>query len=521
MLVLLLAAPFVAALLVLLGSSRDGAAATRLALVFSLLLSGLALAVAIAGADPVTVPWFTLPGTGATVSFSLLGDGISAWLAVLAAALGPAAILGSQHALGDRMREFCAGLFALQGCLIGAFLAGDAVLFYLFFEAGLLPVTVLIALFGDPQRRVRATVQFFIYTMLGSVPMLLAIWHLAAAGGTTLIAELPATVAALDDGARIACFAAFALAFAVKTPLLPFHAWQAPVYAACPPGAAVVLAGAMAKLGTYGFLRLVIPVFPAASAEFAWILIALGVAGVVLGALLALAQRDLKRMLAYSSLSHLGLVVVGLFTFETAGLGGAVLQMLAHGLSVGALFLLIGALEQRTGARDLDAFGALTRRAPVYAVLFVGAALAAVALPGTAGFVGEVLLLYGSFSGLMAVCGLGLALVVTALAGLSLVFGAGYILRAVQRLLYGAEEAAARSGVRDLSAGEATAVGSLLAASLVLGLLPGVVTATSAETAGALGAAARAERDLRACTACCAPAPSDDTASEEGDEDVR
>ncbi|MDA3959286.1 MAG: NADH-quinone oxidoreductase subunit M [Planctomycetota bacterium] len=504
MLSLLLAAPFVAALVCVLGSGRDGFAATRLALVMSVVIAGLAGVVAINGATPVDMPWFTLWGTGATVHFSLLGDGISAWMALLALGLGPAAILASRVSLGDKMREFCAGLFALQGCLVGAFLAGDVVQFYFFFEAGLLPMAVLLAMFGDPEHRRQATMQFFLYTMLGSILMLVAIWYLAAHGQSTLISDLPATVAGLSPTARTACFAAFALAFAVKTPLMPFHSWQAPVYAACPAGAAVVLAGAMAKLGTYGFLRLVVPVFPEASAQYAWVFILLGVIGVVLGALMALAQRDLKRMLAFSSLSHLGLVVIGIFTFENAGLDGAVVQMVAHGLSVGALFLLIGVLEGRTGLRDIDAFGAVAGRAPVYAVLFVCAALAAVALPGTAGFVGEVMLLYGTFSGLMACCGLTGAIVVTLLAGSSLIFGAGYVLRATQRLLYGNKPEPGGARMSEITGAEGTAVGVLLVATLVLGLLPSLITGRSAETTHALGAGARAARVVACGTdGCC------------------
>ena len=500
MLVLLLAAPFAAAVIAALGSSRDGAAATRIGLTLSVVLAALGVANVAGGAPAVDLPWFTLWGTDATVRFSLLADGTSAWLVLLTLILGPAAILGSRHALGDRMRDFCAALFVLQGCLVGAFLAGDAVLFYFFFEAGLLPMVVLIGLFGDAAERKPAALQFFIYTMLGSVFMLVAIWYIAATGGSTAVAELPAAVAALEGDAASLCFWAFALAFAVKTPLLPFHSWQAPVYAACPAGGAVVLAGAMAKLGTYGFLRFVIPVFPALSAEHAWIFILLGTVGVVVGALLALAQTDLKRMLAFSSLSHLGLVVVGIFSFEAAALDGAVVQMVAHGLSVGALFLLVGWLEGRSGERGIDAFGGIARRAPIYAAMFVGAALAAVALPGTAGFVGEVMLLSGTFSGLMEVAGATTAVVVTALAGASLIFGAGYVLRAVQRLLYGSTPSRASERVGEISAAEGTAVAVLLAASLVLGLFPGLITRSSSSSARALGEAARTARDAAAAT---------------------
>ena len=491
MLNVLLAAPFIAAVLMALQSGRDGQAALRSGIALSLVQLVIGVLVFCSGPAYVNLPWFTLPGTGTTVHYALVADGIGSALAVLTLVLGPVALLGSAAAVGERMRDFATATFALQGCLLGAFLADDLVLFYFFFEAMLLPMVVLIGLFGEADTRRQASLQFFIYTMLGSIMMLVAIWMIAASTmGSTSFRELPAVVAGMSEGSRLFCFWAFALAFAVKTPLMPFHSWQAPVYAACPAGGAVLLAGAMAKLGTFGFMRYVLVLFPGESASYAGVFITLGIVGVIFGALLALAQQDLKRMLAFSSLSHLGLVVVGIFSFQDAALSGAVVQMVAHGLAVGTLFLLIGHLEYRSGMRYLDDFGGLAQRAPVYAVLFVGAALAAVALPGTAGFVGEVMLLQGTYAAVVGWLGLGWGIAVTALAGLSLILGAGYVLRAVQRVIYGPRDE--RGPIPDCDPMTGTAIGVLLAATFVIGIYPRLITVASEQTVQTIGDAVAA-----------------------------
>jgi len=495
MLLATLAAPFAAAIWMMLGSGRDATAALRTATVSAIAIAAYGAWALTGGGEAVSWSWFTVPGTAAEVTFALDAGGAGGWLALLTLVLGPVAMLGGAYAAGERMREYAAALFAAQGCLVGAFLAGDLVLFYICFEAGLLPFAMLVALLGDGELRRRATVRFVVYTMLSAVPMLVAIWHLAAVGGDTRFDALPGVIANnLGDDERTWCFFAFALAFAVKTPLIPFHSWQAPIYAACPAGAAVILAGAMAKLGTYGFLRVLLPLFPIESVAWADLFITLGVISVIGGALLALAQRDLKRLLAFSSLSHLGLIVVGIFTFEAVGLTGALIQMLAHGLSVAALFVLVGHLEERSGRRGIDDFGALAGRAPGLAVAMVAAGLIAVALPGTAGFVGEVQLLAGTFRGLLGEAGLGTALVVTALAGSSLILGAGYVLRVLQRVLYGREPGTASDRIPELAAAPAVAAAIAIVGSFALGLVPGVVTARGGEAVAELGAEARALR---------------------------
>lgn len=308
--------------------------------------------------------------------------------------------------------------------------------------------------------------------------MLVAIWYLTAQTGSSNIAEMPILIKQLDDSARAWCFWAFAFAFAVKTPLIPFHGWQAPVYAATPAGGAVLLAGVMAKLGTYGFIRFVLPFFPDESVDYAWLFIALGAIGVVGGASVALVQKDLKKLLAFSSLSHLGLIVVGIFSFQTIALSGAVVQMVAHGFAAAALFLLVGILEHRHGKRGIEDFGGLAPYAPVFTVFFIIAAMTAVALPGTAGFIGEFMLLIGSFNGLQDVLG-SLGIWVTIFIGLSLIFGAVYTLRAVQKVLFGQPNPDTR--IADLSSLEGLAIAPLLIASIALGFYATPIT-TSAET---------------------------------------
>jgi NADH-quinone oxidoreductase subunit M len=278
-------------------------------------------------------------------------------------------------------------------------------------------------------------------------------------------------------------FIAFALAFAVKVPLVPFHSWQARTYAEAPAGAAVLLAGAMAKIGVYGFLRIVIPMFPGLSAEYADVFVVLGLIGVVGGALVAMAQDDIKRMIAFSSLSHLSLVMVGIFSFHQAALSGVTVQLVAHGLSVAALFLLVGYMEARSSCRGLDDFGGLADRTPIFAVLFVITGLASAALPGTANFIGEFLILFGTYAGLGLVVGL--------LAGLSVILGAVYILRVVQRWLYGKRHPSL-DRLAVLSASEAMAVVPLLLASFFFGFYPKPINSQAAPIVDGLAQPARA-----------------------------
>ena len=479
LLVALLAAPVVAALVAFFATGKDGQANHRLGLVLSLAIAGLGVGLLTSEPAAWTVDWFTLPGTKAVVHLSLGSDGLSAWLIQLVTWLTPVAILGAKRAVGERMREFVACVLVMEALMIGALLARDLVVFYACYEGMLVPMLVLICLFGGYDRR-QAALWFFLYTMAGSIGLLVSIWYLAGKLGTTAVdAGLINGIAGLPAEAQGWLFLAFVLAFAVKVPLVPLHGWQALTYAETPGSAMVLLAGAMAKIGTYGFLRFVLPLFPTLSVQYAGVFLALGLVAVLGGALVAMVQTDAKKILAYSSLSHLGLVMMGIFSFNAAAETGAAVQMVAHGLSIAALFLLISFIENRssTRARGLDDYGGLINQAPVLGFLFIGAVLASAALPGTMNFIGEFQLLYGLF--LMA------GWVWAFAAGISVILGVVYLLVLVKKWFFGS----ARAGVpaiHDLSTHEVLAVLPLLLLSFVLGFYPAPVATSAGPVAAQL-----------------------------------
>ena len=494
LLLTLLAAPVLAAVLTAF-AGPDSASQRRLGLLLSFAIAGLGTALLWGQPAAVDIPWFTVWGSGATIHLSLASDGLSAWLVQLVTWLTPFAILGATGAVRERMRVFTTAVLAMEALMIGALLARDLAVFYICYEGMLVPMLVLISVFGGVERKA-AAMRFFLYTMLGSVFLLVAIWWLAARLETFDMARIATGVATLSDGERGWLFWAFVLAFAVKVPVIPLHGWQASTYAETPGAAVALLAGAMAKVGVYGLIRLVLPIFPEESAAWAWLFIGLGVAATVGGALVAIVQDDAKRMIAYSSLSHLGLVVAGIFTFETAALQGAAVQMVAHGLSVAALFLLIGFLEARTRMYGLDDFGGLAARTPRLAVLFVAAALAAAGLPGTANFVGEFLLLLGLYQDQGPVVGL----VVAAVAGLSVVLTVVYLLILIQRWFFGDRTPAAGDTITDLRPSEVLSVAPLLAAAFVLGCWATPITSTAGAAADA------AARPAQLASAAATPA---------------
>ena len=476
-LILLVALPAAGAVLCAFAGG-DAAGQRRLGLLVSAVVAVLGVGLLCAPVTPVQAAWFTLPGTGATVHFSLASDGLSAWLVQLATLITPLAILGAARAAGGRMREFVVAALAMESLIIGALLARDLVLFVLCYEAMLVPMITLIAIFGGHERR-DAAMRFVLFTMAGSVSLLVATWWIAASVGSTDLATIAAAIPNLPTGTKYWLFWATALAFLVKIPVVPLHGWQAHTYEQTSGAAAALLAGVMAKLGIYGLLRFTIAWFPEQSAAYSTLFIVLGVIATVGGALAAIVQDDAKRMIAFSSLSHLGLLLAGIFTFRLDGLQGAGVLMVAHGFSIAALFLLIGALEARGGTTGLYDHGGLTARMPRLTVLFVVACLATAGLPGTANFVGEFLLLKSLFAhgnSWGSCCGLSGGVWLAGLAGLSVILTVVYLLVLVQRWFFGKAEAQPRADLRDLDGGEMVAVVPLLLLSLALGFFAAPLT---------------------------------------------
>lgn len=479
---LAIAAPLVAAVLSLFASGKDSAQAFRNALLLALAVLGISVPLIGAGivsTSPVT--WFTLPAVGTPLRWQLASDGLSAWVVALSALLVPTVLVLARRIVGERMREFAALVFFMQACMAGALLSADLFLFYAFFEAMLVPATILIALFGGRNRR-RAAILFVVFSLLGSLPMFVGIWWLATLApyevfqasngmirleGSLSFADLQNMIANLPANARLYLFWTFCLAFLVKLPVVGLHMWQADSYAEGPAPSSALLTGVMAKVGLYGFLRLVIPLFPAEAARFSGFFVVLGLVTVVVGGLLAIQQTQIRRLLAFSSLSHLGLGLAALFTFRPEAQAGVVLLVVAHGLSAAALFLLAGVAERWTDSVHIDDFGAMARQSPVFAVFFALGALASIGLPGTAGFVAEILMIVGLFK----VYGFWIALA----AGSSIILSAAYTLRLVRKMLYGKAALPEPEVPRDLQLGEGFALLPLIATLVVLGFYPGPV----------------------------------------------
>ncbi|MBI4867093.1 MAG: NADH-quinone oxidoreductase subunit M [Candidatus Wallbacteria bacterium] len=359
-------------------------------------------------------------------------DGLSILLVVLTAFLTPVVALSAFSAVEEGVKGYYVSLLMLETAMLGALVALDIFLFYVFWELMLIPMFFLIGVWGGP-RRIYAAVKFMLFTLVGSLPMLVAVLyiyfaHKAQAGSYS--AALPDLLTLkLSPTEQLWLFAAFALAFAVKVPLFPLHTWLPDAHVEAPTGGSVILAGVLLKMGTYGFVRFAVPLFPGAAREAAPVMLTLAVIGIVYGALVSLVQTDIKKLVAYSSVSHLGYVMLGIFTLEVAGLQGALYGMISHGLTTGALFLLIGVIYERRHTRQIDEFGGLARQMPVYAVLLMFATLGSVGLPGLSGFVGEFLVLLSAFS--------LSSKVYVVLASTGLVFGALYMLWLVHKVLWG------------------------------------------------------------------------------------
>lgn len=382
-----------------------------------------------------TFDW--IPAFG--IQYKMGVDGISLFLVMLTTFLGPIIMLSSSTNVHHKVKEFFIAMLVLETGLIGSFCALDLFLFYVFFELMLIPMYLLIGVWGsDEAARRAAAVKFFVYTLVGSLLMFLAVLYIAGVAGTFDVERLPEECRKLSSTAQFLCFAAFMLSFCIKTPVFPFHTWLPHAHTEAPTGGSVVLAGVMLKLGTYGMIRFAIPFFPVAAYEMAPWIMAMGVIGVIYGSMMCLAQDDLKRLIAYSSVAHMGFIVLGLFSFNLIATQGALLQNINHGLSTGLLFLLVGVLYERRHTRVFSEFGGIAKVMPKFAVLFMIATLASIGLPGTNGFVGEFLILLGTFGG---VPGEGwtwtFSTTMAVLAATGVVLGAVYMLWAYQRVFFG------------------------------------------------------------------------------------
>jgi len=402
------------------------------------------------------------------IAWNLGVDGISMPLVVLTTILVPIALAASTG-ITERRREFVFSTLLLEAGMIGVFLSLDLFLFFVFFEAILVPMYFIIGIWGS-ERRVYAAMKFFIYTAFGSALMLAGIIALASTHasqfGEVSFALADLMRVDLGTGAERWLFAAFALAFAIKVPLFPLHTWLPDAHTEAPTAGSVLLAGVLLKLGTYGLLRFNLALFPETSVDAVWIMGILAVTGIIYGAVVAIVQPDLKKLVAYSSVSHLGFIVLGTFALTSGGLQGAVIQNVNHGLTTGALFLLVGMIYERRHTKQISEFGGLQKVMPIYAGFFLFMIFASIGLPGLNGFVGEFLVLIGSFATLPS-------LAVVAAGGV--ILAAIYLLWAYERVFTGVPDKAENKALADLSVREISLLAPLAALVLVLGLYPAVL----------------------------------------------
>ncbi len=393
-------------------------------------------------------------------------DGVALLLILLTTALTPIIILAGFSGVEDNHRAYFALMLALEGAMIGTFAALDTFLFYMFWELVLLPMYFLIGIWGG-QRRIYATVKFFIYTVVGSLLMLVAfvsLYYLHYQQTGTWSTDLgPLLAMEIPYDAQLWMFLCFALAFAIKVPMFPFHTWLPDAHVEAPTGGSVVLAGVMLKMGTYGFYRFAMPLFPQAVIHFGPWMIGLAVVGIVYGALVAMVQDDIKKLVAYSSVSHLGYCMLGLFALNAPGVSGSVYQMLNHGVSTGALFLLVGVLYERRHTRMIADYGGLAKIVPRFAFVFMVVTFSSIGLPGLNGFVGEFLVLLGGFQ---------YAPIPTVIAISGVIFGATYMLWAFQRVVFGPLKNAANEKLADLNPREMVYLAPLLVMIVVMGVMP-------------------------------------------------
>jgi len=396
-----------------------------------------------------------------TITYHVGVDGISMLFVILTTFLMPLCILASWQAIETRVREYMIAFLMLETLMIGVFCALDLVVFYLFFEGGLIPMFIIIGVWGGA-RRVYASFKFFLYTLLGSVLMLLAIMAMYWQAGTT---DIPTLIAypGFSESMQFWLWLAFFASFAVKMPMWPVHTWLPDAHVEAPTAGSVILAGVLLKMGGYGFLRFSIPMFPLASADLAPLVFALSVIAIIYTSLVAFAQEDIKKLIAYSSVAHMGFVTMGIFTMTVQGVQGGIFQMLSHGIVSGALFLCVGVIYDRMHTREIAAYGGLADRMPLYAFAFMVFTMANVGLPGTSGFVGEFLALTGAFK-----VNSWVALFATT----AIILSAAYALWLYRRVIFGKLEKPSLQGMFDLTPREVAIMAPLVVLTIFFGVYP-------------------------------------------------
>ncbi len=408
---------------------------------------------------------------GGIASYQMGVDGISMLFVLLTTLLMPICILASWH-VEKRVREYMIAFLVLETLMIGVFTALDLVLFYVFFEAGLIPMFLIIGVWGGP-RRVYASFKFFLYTLLGSVLMLIAIIAMYWQSGTTDIVALLSRSPGFPPEMQTWLWLAFFASFAVKMPMWPVHTWLPDAHVEAPTAGSVILAAILLKMGGYGFLRFSLPMFPDASLYFQPFVYTLSVVAIIYTSLVALMQEDMKKLIAYSSVAHMGVVTMGIFAMTRQSIDGALFQMISPGLVSGALFLCVGVVYDRMHTRDIDAYGGLVNRMPVYAVLFMVFTMANVGLPGTSGFVGEFLTLLAAFKANPNVA---------FFATLGVILSAGYALWLYRRVVFGTLTKPSLQGMLDLTPREIALFAPLLILTILFGIWPGPILDTSANS---------------------------------------
>lgn len=467
-LIILLLFPFLSTLMVALSKGR---AASWISIGLAAAFFGICLV----GAGSVdqelrfSANWYEPLG----LKYGLLLDSYSYYLILLSAFLTLICVVYSQNVIKMKATAYHSLFHALQGTVVACLLCDDLVFFYVFWEAMLIPMYFIIGIWGG-ERRIYSTMKFFLYTFAGSLFMLIAliatyVYYFQQTGTWTGSFETIREfmhIHSMPLEWQLWIFGAFVLSFAIKVPLFPFHTWLPDAHVEAPTAGSVILAGVLLKMGTYGLMRFAVPMFPEAAVTFGPFLVALSVIGIVLGALVAWRQTDIKKLVAYSSVSHLGFVTLGIFMMTETGWNGAYLQMINHGISTGALFLLIGFLYDQRHTRNIDAYGGLAKILPAFSVIFLVITLSSVALPGTNGFVGEFLILIGSFQSKVASWGW------VVVAGLGVILGAIYMFHLAQKLIFGKPQDAEVSTMKDLGWREWLMYAPLVLLVFIIGLYP-------------------------------------------------